>query len=527
MADWPGGGARTKGEATDMSHARYGDGSLYGTSGLVYGTATVDRDLTWGILVDWDNNGVFDGSNEHDYIMSLRYRGGREFVFNSSGSGFNHPDIGSLEIEFLNNSGRFDPYNQSSELYGQLYQNQKIQVIIQVEETLNQYYCFTGYIKDIRPRYGAKDTVTLYADGAGIKLKDTNIKSTSVYTAVQFDNQISAALTLAEWDGGTNINTTLSDTMTYHWFSGNSADTEINDLADAAFGIFFVDEAGTATYISRLNGDDSTQEVTEDDIDYYYGIQTPAPREVIKNIVTVYSRARLLNSSVEIWRMVDTPLVATGTGNPIWASFSYNGQSGPATSITTPAATTDYTANSQADGGGTNRTANFSFSKTDFATAAKLIPTNSGADAYITLLKLRGNIITADEYTFAQSTDDDSVATYGAKEFSVKSNWMQDLNSAQEQADTIVGKMSTPRAFPRFKYKKTKLEKQFTTGLFEILSANFVSRMITGQFRVGHIERYWDISTPNTVETTVYCEPNLVVAASSTWVFPTTFPTIF
>lgn len=509
-----------------MTTARYGDGSLYGTPDLTYGAASVSRALTWGIIVDWDEDGSFSGENEApERLQGLSLRMGREFVLSSSGDGFLHPDEGQLQLEMLDTEGRYDPYNLDSPLNGYLYKNQKVKVIIQSESSGTQYNAFTGYIADIRPDYGTPQRATIYVDGAATKLKK-NIKST-IYTNVQYDNQVSAALTAAGWTGGTDIDTTVSDQMAYHWFSDRQAITEIQDIVDAGFALFWVNEGGTATYRSRVNPDISTQGIDESDIDYGYRIRVPAPRDVLRNKAKVYAKTRTAVSNAEVWRMTDTPLIAAGTGDPIWASFTYNGVSVPATSVTSPVATTDYLANDAADGSGTNRTANFSFATTAFSTTAKLVPTNSGSGAYITLLKIRANIVVTDEHTYAEYEDATSITAYGEREIVINTNWLQDLNAANEYAQILVGRFKNPRAFPRFKFKRSLIDEQFTTPLLNLITINFNTFGVTGEFRAGYIERSWSIQEPNVVDSTYYLEPNTTTGAGDTWIFPITFPTIF
>lgn len=509
-----------------MTTARYGDGSLYGTPGLTYGEATVNRALTWGVIVDWDEDGSFTGENEAEgRLQDISIRMGREFVLSSSGDGFLHPDEGTLQLDMLDTAGRYDPYNLSSPLAGYLYKNQKVKVVLRSESTGTIYNVFTGYIADIRPDYGIPQKATIYVDGAATRLKK-NIKST-VYTDAQYDAQISEALTLAGWTGNTDIDTTVSDQMAFHWFSDKQAITEIQEITDAAFGLFWISENGTATYRSRVNPDTSTQGITEADIDYAYRIRVPAPREVLRNKAKVYAKTRTAVSNAEVWRMVGTPLIGSGAGDPIWASFTYNGQPVPATSLTSPVETTDYTANDNADGSGTNRTSNFTFSTTAFSTSAKLVPSNSGSSAYITLLKLRANIIVTDEYTYAEYEDTDSVTSYGEREIVINTDWLQDLNAANEYAQILVGRFKNPRAFPRFKFHRSDIDKQFTTPLMNLITINFSSFGVTGEFRAGYIERSWSIQEPNVIDSVYYLEPNTTTGSGDTWVFPMTFPTIF
>jgi hypothetical protein len=225
--------------------------------------------------------------------------------------------------------------------------------------------------------------------------------------------------------------------------------------------------------------------------------------------------------------MIDTPVIGSGVGDPIWATFTYNGRPVPATSVTSPAATTDYTANDAADGSGTNRTGNFTFSTTAFSTSAKLVPTNSGSSAYITLLKIRADIIKTDEYTYAEYEDTDSINTYGERSITINTDWLQNLNSANEYAQILVGRFKNPRAFPRFKFKRSEIDLQFTTPLFNLIQVNFDTFGVTGEFRAGYIERSWNISDMNVIDSVYYLEPNTTTSSGSTWIFPMTFPTTF
>lgn len=511
-----------------MSTMRYGDGTTYGAVGLTYGEQTIaNRRITFGLVIDWDNDGVLTGENEAtNRLLNWSERRGREFVFNSSGDGFNHPSAGEISFDMLDIDGRYDPYNASGELYSYLYGNQKLQFFVKDEVTGDRFVAFTGYITDIRPNYGTPNKTTIYASDGRLKLENKKIRS-SVVTSQQYEDRISAALTEADWTDGTEIDTTSSDTLPYHWFSGKSAADEIDDLADATFGVFFIDMEGNAVYKSSLIADASTQSLTEADIDYQYRIKAPAPRDVIRNLVTVFARSRTAVSAVEIWRMAEKPQLLVGENNAVWAEFTYNGVEAAATSVTEPAATTDYTANDAQDGSGTVRTGNLSFVMTAFATSAKLVPTVSSGTPYLTLLKLRGNIITTDEYTFSEESDAASIASYGERSLTIKTNWLQSLNTAQEQAALLLGKFAQPKAFPRIKFKRSSISKQYTSDLFDLVTLNFSTFGVTGEFRVGYIERSWSISEPSAINTITYFEPNLTVSASSSWTFPMTFPTIF
>lgn len=511
---------------------RWSDGHIW-NDGTLWGSAHVprtDRRLSWFAGVDWDNDQVFDGESEAENMFNLEITRGRLNFLQSSGQGFENPQPGQLRIELRDPASRYNPFNTSSPLAGQLTGSQRVKVKVLLEETGTLYDVFYGYISNIQPNYGDPPTATLYAEDAIVNLKQTSAKTSQVYTTKQFDEAIIQILLDIGWADGTDIATNMSDTMAY-WWGENDAYSELMDLVQAALGYFFIAANGNAKYIGRIALDESVATFTDavgsvtGDALREYGIRSPSPREVLKNKIRVFSRSRQSNADVELWRAVDKPLVPAGTTITVWASFNYSGQAVPATSVTTPVATTDYTANSQVGGGGTNLTSSISIVMTPFASAAKQEITNSSAtDAYMTLLKLRGTAITVDPYSYAEDSDATSIASFGEREFIVKTNWLQDLNTAIEHAGLILAKLKDLRQYPRFKVRN-KPAKQFLPDVFSLITLDFAQAGISGEYRIGYIRHEWAQRNGDIVDTVFHCEPNLASATSGTWIFPATFGT--
>ena len=508
-----------------MANRRFGTANRFGTSNQFgVSTATSPR-LKFALEFDWDNNHEFDGFNDAtSRLLSWTQRRGREFFFNSGGDGFQAVNEGEMTFTLKNTDRRFDPYYSAGSIFAGLQKNILCRFMALDESTATLYPEFFGYVTDVRPKYGGLDVTEIVVQDGVKKLKDKNISSSSVYAGNQYDQQIVTALSVAGWVDGYNVDETLSDTMPYHWFNGSPAFNELMALVQATFGLFFVDKQGIAVYKSRISSDISVMDLTEADIEYDYGIQAPSPREVVRNSIKVYARARSAQAGVELWRLVDVPLLAGGTGSPIWATYSYNGEEVPVTSVTEPVASTDFTAHQNADGSGTNYTANISWTRTGFATSSKLVPTNSGPDAYLTLMKLRGTAIAADQYTYATATDDESIGVYGERELVINSDWLQSFNTAQEQADLLIDRFASLRFFPRIKVKKSSLDKIFAPDLFDLVSVNFSTKGVTGEMRIGFMEKSWNSNSPDSVECVYYFEPNLTISSSGVWIFPVTLP---
>lgn len=515
-----------------MTHtSRYGasaihDGdTLYGEDGLVYGFMESDRRLTWILLVDWDNDGEFTGENEAGHIFDMDTENGRMFYMNGDSSGPEPVLTGEAHLKLRNHDGRYDPYNSSGPLYGQILPGRKFQLEVLIEATQVREPILSGRVKDIRPIYGEVDTVKMDLVNLIDELKDVRI-STEVLQAIRFDDAIAAALVAFGWTGPTDVDTTVSEAMNYWWASGRAAFTEITSIVDAALGMFCISEDGKPTYKSRVSADVPLITVTGQDVQQEYGIRTPAPWEVIKNDIRVYARARLQAADEELWRSNDLLLILPGQSRDVWARFNVNGEDAVATAVTVPVATTDFTFNASSDGSGADLTGDISISlpvSNVFATTAKMtITNNGGVAAYRTLLKLRGDAIIADKYTFVEDVDQASIDEFQRHQYEVQSDWLQDLNTAADELDILLSRLASQRQFPRYKIEG-KPELQFAGRLFGLLQVDFVKKGITGEFRLGYVKHRWMDETGETVITEHFLEPNLLGNTSGTWIFPATF----
>lgn len=504
-----------------MSTCRYGDGTLYGAAGLTYGAAAVSRTLTWIFEVDWDGDGAFNGENEGGNLYSVAVEAGRQFFMQGGGQGFEPVAPSKATLYLRNLDGRYDPFNLASPLAGMLMPGRKCRLRVQKEADGSRKDVILGRLTDIRPLYGEVDAVKVEIVNAVEDLKKTI--RTTVQSAIRYDAAVQACLTAFGWTDGVNIDTTVSEAMEYWWAGGKSAFAEIQSITDAALGMFCIGEDGSAVYKSRISGETPTITITDDDILESYGVRTPMPWETVKNRIRVYARKRTLQTNITLWQMTDVPLVPAGESREIWATYSVNGEDAVATSVMTPESTTDYTGNSASDGSGSDLTGDLVVTVTTFATSAKIVvQNNSATGAYITLLKLRGNAIVADKYTYVEREDASSIATFGELELTIKSDWLQDINTARDEADILRSRLSSQRIFPRFKIYDN-FDKQFGMRLFDLVLVNFVSKGITGEYRVGYYKHTSIDESCSTIETEVYLEPNLLGNVSGTWVFPAVF----
>jgi len=249
---------------------------------------------------------------------------------------------------------------------------------------------------------------------------------------------IECGFTLADMDFDAGI-----QTIPVAWYGGNTALYEIEQVVEAEGGRFFVREDGKFIFENRqhYNVNDEYQNASWIfDFDNSVDIEYPSDESSIVNKVTIEVEPRVQQSSGDIWTYGETPKLMSGESITIWARLE-----DPANPITTPVSTTDYTANSESDGSGTDRTSDISISTTTFAQAVKMVVTNTGAyDVYLTLLKLRGQSYSKQNKVKVYYDDTVSQGLYGTKELTLTNKYFQDTDFAESFAQLIVLRYKNP-----------------------------------------------------------------------------------
>lgn len=131
--------------------ARYG---TFAYSAETYGKTTtgIANNILYALHVDWDGDGSYDGDyNEAARVLAWSVDRGRDSVFNPSGDGFTPYNIGRLILTLDNHDGRYDGWNASSPLYGNLMPGKKAQFRVGVtaiadELTQHTAVCSCSYV---------------------------------------------------------------------------------------------------------------------------------------------------------------------------------------------------------------------------------------------------------------------------------------------------------------------------------------------------------------------------------------------
>jgi hypothetical protein len=491
-----------------------------------WGGVSVPRKLTWALEIDWDKDGVFDGVNEAQYMTSVATKTGRRQLLRSDGKGFEPVMIGEMEVRLEDEGRRFDPYYSSGPLYGMLTAGVAFRLRVVDEATGILYPVMKGTIEEPRPVSGRKREVVIRGYD-GRKRLQAEVK-TALQKNIKISDAIAMILTQAGWTDPTDIDA-ITDTMPYWWASGKTAFSEIMDLVDSSLGQFFIAADGTATYRSRNNSGSSVGSITSTDIWEGFGLQIPQPQAVIRNVITVNSRPRAIATNVELWRLQDVPSIGAGqTKTDIWANYFYNGQACPADNVTSPVPGTDFKITQNADGSGTDLTANCSYVMTKFADAAKFVSITNGSatPGYIFLLKVRGDALTTSSASKIVKKDTASIAQLrGEYPFELDTNWLQDTNFAIEVATQLRTFLSgSGRDFPMVKVRDIPAI-QFGLGLFDRPLLDFPEDDINALKVLSYIEHKSITKHCDVIETELHFEPFSGFNLDNLWYFTAIFGT--
>lgn len=238
----------------------------------------------------------------------------------------------------------------------------------------------------------------------GKGLLGTSTLLSSVDSYFTFDNGDVTFAYAGDWDAGTTVHDAITQTV------GREA------------GRFFQKRDGTLQFYRRLHFPTSTTvAATFSDgmtaLDYSYGAE-------LSNVVVTHYEPRSVGTAGTVLATFAAEVLAPAASYvDVILDFTTQdaGATIAATTLITPLANTDYTANSLADGSGTNLTANVTASITvTNASSATIRYTNSGVDAYLLATsQLRGTPLTKFNTQDYIATNETSLLAYGKLAFDV------------------------------------------------------------------------------------------------------------
>jgi hypothetical protein len=261
--------------------------------------------------------------------------------------------------------------------------------------------------------------------------------------------------------------------------------TELAKVANSEPGYIYLIHSTTADEVLRVEGrytrnderaslsdstnyfvDESGNHFVDESGNYFVGNETspfiannaqidmPTPEIKFYNRVKITSYLRRRDASPVTLATVQSAIyVAAGASVPI--TLRYKDPTGNANSVSginmiAPEATTDFLANTLANGGGTNLTPSFTFAAVGgvFGTGdcQMLITNNSASNGYLLAgSKVRGTGVYIDDPADTVSEDTTSITANGAYELTIDQKYQDSINTAQSIAPFMLNLYKTPR----------------------------------------------------------------------------------
>jgi hypothetical protein len=474
--------------------------SAFKYSAEKYGLGEQDGDLLWGFTVAWD--GYYGWGNEANWMTSLRVKRGRDAL--TGKDGIVPYSIGEAVGIFDNTDGRYDPYNASSPLYGNITPGKFVRIVVRHEPTTQTLGIMRGTIADIQPiRVAGKEQVRITVVDGLQWLRDNTV-NLGLNQSLAKQSVAQLITDAVDWpDAEWNMDIEADAITHAYWWAWNQNALEaLTEFNAAEWTVAFHSRTGLFIWYPADYTHARTLALTEEDL--LAEIGRPQPWEVVRNIIRMDVGTKVLDPiNAIIWALQDTPSIADGAEFYIEALFKYEEWRPCGSSVTF-----SHTVNAQADGGGADLTANCPLTaSTEIGEGAQItITNNSGSTGYVTLLTATGDAIYAPDINVIESSDSTSQADYGKRVLHTKSRWVEDTDYAIALADWLLSNLKDPAQYPIIQMEDQPT-KQFYLDLYDRVELTIDELTISGNYRVGSIEHQTIGEGCQAVRTVMRLEP--------------------
>lgn len=371
----------------------------------------------------WDELVIEQWTEEKTHFLSAKWRRGRDYASQLTG----HASAGRCTLEMDNSDGRYSTLNTAGSLYPNVLPARKIRIRTSVpqEEILWQGYLAT--IEQSPRSRQDRPTALLSAYGPLSWLAEKKA-STQVFTNILGGAAIHKILDDGGWPLRDRNIDTGQVTMARWKADGDLVISHLREIEETELGYIGESKDGKIVFEDnqhRLSPPFTTPQATFSDANGaalpYEMIKQEDPWREIYNIAEAEVVTYTVQSLAVLWSLSEVIAINASDTTDLWALYPNDGDASNAYAVdawTTPVATTDYLANSQADGLGTNKTANVSITVDKFANAMKISITNNDAGTvYITFLQARGTPVYANDPIRVVVEDATSQAKFGERTY--------------------------------------------------------------------------------------------------------------
>ena len=444
---------------------------------------------TYKLQVSWNNDADFTDTG--DSIDMSRVRGitcsfGRDRASQLTANS----RAGTLRAVLDNRSGDYSSFNTSSPLSGKILPGRPVRLLA-TSASLTDQSIWRGYLTKITPvaDRGGDSTAILEATGP---LGQVNLDQVAVpmVTSQRTDQVIDDILDAAGWGAGSSYRTmgTGLTTITRYWADRIYTVQALQAIESAEGGFIRESKDGKIIFENRhhrISGARLTSQATYSDAAGaslpYTGVVQDDVFPHIFNIFESDVQTYTTGSVAVLWTLSETgassPPIIAGVATTYTARYPTAGSAttgGGVGTWTTTAATTDMTANSAADGSGSNLTSSIGISVSKGSETMAVTLTNNGSvTAYITKLQARGTPITSDDPVAIRAEDSTSQTAYGKRTWPSKTRYVPDTGEALDWANFNLSIYKDPTPV----LKLTYIANRDQAGLNEMINRDVSDRV--------------------------------------------------
>lgn len=370
--------------------------------------------------------------------------------------------------------------------------------------TLTVWTRFQGRIDEINPtagRYGEQqvrvtavdwiDEAARWALSPSI-MEQVNQRGDLILQAIVA--QMPSQPVATSYDAGHEAYPYALDTSAY---ARQPALSEFGKLATSELGPIYVKANGTLRYESRYQRMlDTTSDWTIGDTDLR-GLTLPSKRDEIINTVRTITHGKIVDAlpTTIVYDQSNVIALGASASKTLLGPFRdpVTGEEIGATAIQPCTATTDYLANTAADGTGANVTSSLSVTVTSGSAGAQFVLTNgTAATMYVTQLQLRGKGVYDHGTTQHQARNTTSITSYGERVVSLDMSYQDNDEVGQGAADYLLAKFKDPLAQVRtitvLGNTAAKLTQLLTRDISDRLTISETLTGVSGSFYINAVE---------------------------------------
>ena len=428
---------------------------------------------TYVLAVDWSGDGDFADTGEDITARTLEveYTRGADYASQLVGKAV----AGTLVAKLNNTSGDYSTFNTSSPLAGNLVPGRKVKLTGNDGTTTRTLW--SGFLDSIEPLPSATgaNLATLRAIGPLGYLNKFEV-STAMFASKYAGALIGEILDVAGWPADDrDIDTGIVEFPRF-WCEGTKTLKALRLIEETETGLLEENASGQIVYRDRharsKDARSTASQATYSDASgsslAYSHISQIDPLKFIFNELraklALHSGSWILGSaSLDVqtelagddevlWTHPETgprsPSITAGATRKFTATFPNSGSASTSSAVDfwqNLTATTDYLANDQADGGGTNRTANISVALSKRAQSMDISLTNGhSGTVYITKLQAQGFKVTAKDTVEVSASDSTSQTAYGKRTYPHPGKFVPDADEAENWATFHVAAWKDP-----------------------------------------------------------------------------------